>query len=112
MTGCDYGGIAMSNNKHKHMTLDDRVEIANGLNQNLMIKQIAVQLHKDPTTIAKEIKKHRVFEAPNPMYTDYNRCALKRQCSVYNLCQKDCNKKCSTCPKCNSLCACLNKNIV
>ena len=44
------------------MTLDDRISIEKGLDQHLSLRSIALQLGKDPTTISKEIKKHRSFQ--------------------------------------------------
>lgn len=46
----------------KHMTMDDRVIIEKGLNAKQSLRSIALQLGKDPTTIAKEIKKHRTYK--------------------------------------------------
>ena len=47
------------------MTLDDRISIEKGLDQHLSLRSIALQLGKDPTTISKEIKKHRSFQEHN-----------------------------------------------
>ena len=58
----------MNNSKtatQKHMTLDDRISIEKGLDQHLSLRSIALQLGKDPTTISKEIKKHRSFQEHN-----------------------------------------------
>ena len=46
-------------NDQKHLTLTDRIYIEQELFQGSSFKSIAIALHKDPTTIAKEIKKHR-----------------------------------------------------
>lgn len=40
----------------KHMTVDDRVIIEKGLDAKNSLRNIAWQLGKGPTTIAKEIK--------------------------------------------------------
>lgn len=45
---------------HKHLTKDDRDYIEEALNQNMTMKDIADFLAKDPTTISKEVKLHRV----------------------------------------------------
>ena len=45
----------------KHMNQDTRVGIEKGLDASEPMSTIAVKLGKDPTTIAKKIKKHRVF---------------------------------------------------
>ncbi len=50
---------------HKHLTKDDRDYIEEALNQNMTMKDIADFLAKDPTTISKEVKLHRVEKLPN-----------------------------------------------
>ena len=49
----------------KHMTLDQRIMIEKGLDQGSSLRSIALQLGKDPTTISKEIKKHRSIQEHN-----------------------------------------------
>ena len=44
--------------KHKHMTLDDRIEIQECLNKGMTFRAIAQQIGKDQTTVSKEIKLH------------------------------------------------------
>ena len=44
--------------KHKHMTLDDRIEIQECLDHGMTFKEIARRVGKDQTTISKEVKKH------------------------------------------------------
>ncbi len=46
----------------KHMTMDQRIIIEKGLDQGCSLRSIALQLGKDPTTISKEIKKHRTIQ--------------------------------------------------
>ena len=58
------------------MTLDDRISIEKGLDQHLSLRSIALQLGKDPTTISKEIKKHRSFQEHNRFNEPANKCAL------------------------------------
>ena len=64
----------MNNSKtatQKHMTLDDRISIEKGLDQHLSLRSIALQLGKDPTTISKEIKKHRSFQEHGSLTVEY-----------------------------------------
>jgi IS30 family transposase len=49
----------------KHLTLEQRKHIEEALNQNMNMKEIAKFLSKDPTTISKEIKKHRILKGEN-----------------------------------------------
>ena len=44
----------------KHLTLDDRIYIENELSKGTSFKDIARFLCKDPTTISKEVKAHRL----------------------------------------------------
>ena len=44
----------------KHLTLSDRIYIEQELIQGSTFKSIALTLHKDPTTISKEVKNNRV----------------------------------------------------
>ena len=50
----------MKENKYKHMTLDDRVEIQECLDKGMYFKDIAKRIEKDQTTVSKEVKKHFV----------------------------------------------------
>lgn len=54
------------------MNQDNRVIIEKGLDASKPLSTIAAELGKDPTTIAKEIKKHRAFQEHNK----YNEPAL------------------------------------
>ena len=45
-------------NKYKHLTLEQRQQIEDGLRLEMSFKDIAKHLGKDPTTIAKEVQKH------------------------------------------------------
>lgn len=44
----------------KHLTLDDHIYIENELNKGTSFKDTARFLCKDPTTISKEVKTHRL----------------------------------------------------
>lgn len=80
----------------KHLTLQNRYDIEEGLNNSLPLVRIAEKIGKDKTTISKEIRKHRIAESDyNPQIND---CVYKKQCQKRSLCN-DCSnqKKCSTC---------------
>ena len=49
-----------------HLTLDDRIYIEQCLIQHMTFKDIAKYICKDPTTISKEVKKHRIVK-PNDL---------------------------------------------
>jgi transposase, IS30 family len=44
--------------KHKHMSLEDRIEIQECLSHGMTFKAIAARIDKDQTTVSKEVKKH------------------------------------------------------
>ena len=100
----------MNNSKtatQKHMTLDDRISIEKGLDQHLSLRSIALQLGKDPTTISKEIKKHRSFQEHNRFNEPANKCALAKDCKKKNICgtyAPVCKRMCRSCNHCNSHC--------
>jgi transposase, IS30 family len=48
------------NRYQKHLTLQDRFDIEDGLNHGYTLKKIADKVGKDNSTIAKEIRKHRI----------------------------------------------------
>lgn len=47
-------------NENKHLTLDERNFIEQELTKNTSFREIARYLSKDPTTISKEVRKHRI----------------------------------------------------
>lgn len=82
--------------KHKHLTLDDRIRIQQGLEARESFKSISRELGKDPTTISKEVKGHIQFKRSSCYGKPFNNCSLRRNCSYKNLCgKKKCNRVCS-----------------
>ena len=59
--------VIMSKQIHdnKHLTLDERKIIQTGIENRSNKVDIARTIGKDATTIAKEIKKHRIFKPRN-----------------------------------------------
>ena len=49
-------------NTHSHLTLSDRIYIEQALERRMKFKEIAVFIGKDPTTVSKEIRRHRVVK--------------------------------------------------
>lgn len=47
--------------KMKHLTLEDRKQIPSGVEEGLSKAAIAHTIGKDPTTVAKEITRHRAL---------------------------------------------------
>lgn len=91
----------------KHMTLDNRVDIEKGLDVATSLRQIAIHLHKDPSTITKEIRKHRTLQPHNSFNEGKNKCSLRATCKRKNICDPDshiCNRLCASCARCNDKC--------
>ena len=72
--------------KAKHLTLEDRKAIQDGIENRLSKTAIARSISKDPTTISKEIKKHRNLK-PRNRFNSSVICSNFKQCSKLVLCQ-------------------------
>lgn len=80
-----------------HLTLDERRIIEAGITNSSTKAAIARTIGKDDTTVAKEIRKHRIFKARNT----FNRPVM---CEKLRVCpHKPCLEKCEffSEPKCN-----------
>ena len=102
--------IIMSKQIHnnKHLTLDERKIIQTGIENRSNKVDIARTIGKDPTTIAKEIRKHRIFKPRNqfiyPSICIHRQACggCKKRCSKYE--EIKCNKRdkspgaCNKCP--------------
>ena len=88
-----------------HLTLDERNFIEQELSKNTSFKEIAKHLEKDPTTISKEVKKHRIRKEGQAIHAGFNHCARKYNCHRHNLCNPRCSKECRHCIYCNKVCS-------
>ncbi len=92
----------------KHLTLEDREYIKKSLDNGTSFKDIARFLCKDPTTISKEVRLHRLDEwyRRGPFYNKQNHCEKRFRCNKTNACDKIilCGVKCASCPTCNHTC--------
>ena len=52
----------------KHLTLEQRVEIAHGLAHGEPLKSIAERIGLDPTSVSKEIRRNRTQETDDPAF--------------------------------------------
>lgn len=78
----------------KHMTLSDRIFIEQALANHDSFKDIAAVLKKDPSTVSKEIRRHRAFKEGSH-YNLKNNCALLSSCQHARICDgKLCNYLC------------------
>ena len=67
-----------SSNKNKHLTREERIIIETGIRNGSSKKSIADTLGKDKSTIAKEIKLHRI---------QTNKMNLALECANYKTCK-------------------------
>ena len=92
----------------KHLTLEDRIYIENELAKGTSFKNIAAFLCKDPTTISKEVRAHRLSDwyHKGSFYNAKNFCIHRYHCKRTNACGKIllCGVKCTSCPTCNPTC--------
>ena len=92
----------------KHLTLNDRIYIENELAKGTTFKDIAAFLCKDPTTISKEVRSHRISDwyHKGTFYNAKNFCIHRYHCKKTNACGKIllCGIKCTSCPTCNQIC--------
>ena len=92
----------MKNNKHnqKHLSLSDRIFIEQELVQGNSFSSISKSLGKDPTTISKEVKKHRIISSEDWKVNTCRGCINYNQCSEHHVCgSEDCKRICIHCRK-------------
>lgn len=103
---------------NKHLSLDDRIKIEEGIVKGLRKFQIANSINKSPSTVAKEIKRNRKLKPRNSFNDNINRCIHLNDCKVcYNKCKDYEEEPCfrrdrfvGACNNCPSLSKCkLNK---
>lgn len=92
----------MSNNLH--LTLDERNIIEQELMRNTSFRDIALILDKDPTTIAKGVRNHRIRKEGQSIHVNFNHCSRKFNCKRRNVCGLSCNRECRKCNICNKVC--------
>ena len=76
----------------KHITLEQRKIIANGISHNYKLKEIAETLGVDPTSISKEVKRNRESITIGSNITNCKR--ITRWPYVCTGCNKRCNNQC------------------
>lgn len=74
----------------KHLTLEERKIIQDGIEKRLSKTSVARSLQKDPTTISKEIKKHRTLK-PRNRFNSQVICSNFIQCHKP---RKSCSESC------------------
>jgi IS30 family transposase len=80
----------------KHLTLSDRSYIEQALLHGLSFRKMATVLHKDPSTISKEIRLHK--RAVRENNSNRNDCLLSAKCQEHHICgNKICMRSCWVC---------------
>lgn len=88
----------------KYLTYDERVLIEQGLEARKPFVEIAVDIGKDRTTVAKEIRRHLSDVTPGKRH---NSCRHRFSCTrtgICTHCKYIAPGKCRTCSLCNSNC--------
>ncbi len=65
--------------KNKHMALEDRIEIHQGLSKEMTFKEIVSQIDKDPTTVSKDIKLHAIAYSNSCCKRNHSNCTFVRR---------------------------------
>ena len=92
----------MGNKKgnQKHLTYVDRTLIEQSLDMDMSLRQIAEALEKDPSTISKEIRKHRIVASSKKGGRSFTDCRQAPTCQKQHLCAKaGCSFYCATCSR-------------
>lgn len=83
------------------MTKEMRERIEKGIREGESLKEIAKAIDKDPTTISKEVLKHRSDVVPVTRFqsvTSCIQCTYFLQCRLTKICSNECpNKQCRSC---------------
>lgn len=98
---------------NSHLTLEQRKTIQNGIETSLSKVEIAKMISKDPSTIGKEIKKHRKLKPRNVFNLDSLCIHLKECHGCKEKCERYEERKCSrrdrspgACNKCPDVSRC------
>lgn len=91
-----------------YTTFEERLEIENGLRENLSFGEIARKLDKDRSTISREVRKYSLYEKTGYATTAYNACRHRSDCTKTHICISPCRKEsikyCKLCGCCNDNC--------
>ena len=61
--------------KNKHLSLEDRHKIENGLNDRLSFKEIGKLIDKDCTSISREVRNHYIVKNTGCFGKGFNNCS-------------------------------------
>ena len=93
----------------KFLSYEDRMIIAQRLQENASFGAIGKELGKDRTTISKEIKKYSYDKKSGRPGYPYNPCKFRATCKAKRICGTSCTHqsayKCSLCSECTLHCS-------
>lgn len=99
----------------KFLNHQDRISISRGLREQLSFGEIAKELGRDRSTVAKEIKRYSTERKSGCSYYSYNACVHRKLCKEKKVCGADCTRpssaKCSICNKCNDNCSMFEEEV-
>ena len=91
---------------YHHLTLDDRIVVEKGLDQCLNLKELGQSIGKDPTSVSKEVRRHRI-EKPRNISVSHNNCEHRATCNQREVCKwaSGCRRMhCRGCIRCIDKC--------
>lgn len=103
------GKYDYASKKHKHLSLEDRMTVQQGLLMEKSFRQLGEELGKDPGTISKEIRRNfsemrpKFFGVPRNMCSKRQICLVRGLCGHYPHCPVDYCHRCSG-MDCNEIC--------
>lgn len=83
-----------------HLTSQDRAQIQCGLTERKPFRLIAEEINKDPSTVSKEIQKHRISTETGSSGYAYNPCVYRKTCKASYVCSTCTNAHRKHCPAC------------
>ena len=92
-----------------HLTEEERNRLERYLGKELSFRSIAESMGKVPSTISREVLKHRILSRKTAESIIMNNCRERAKCKITGLCRKQplgCRGKCSECQlhSCNEIC--------
>ena len=92
--------------KRKHLTDEERMQIDTWLRGGSSLNAIAEALGRNRSTISREIRARALDGFKGVYGRSTNCCILRKDCIKRHLCEDkpDCDRKCSYCKLCNSIC--------
>ena len=94
------------NNQFKHLSLEQRKRIKECIVMDVKLIDIARELGVNQSSISREVYRNRFFKENNRGFNSIL-CINVRDCTITNLCGKNCKNYCKNCnfwKKCSDLC--------